>query len=195
MNKQKAKKQKSKKPIRLDRRLSTNDTENYDLFVNELMNELNQHFCNILILKRNNTIYRTNHTNGRNYKYLANGHYLESTQNFILKLHPVESGVNLFDLKVCPLHRRKGICTQILRIMISISDKYNIPVYLIPIETEDVSIDILRNIYHKFGFKRERDNIYWKYSPKINCQISDIIDTTRVKLKVQVLEEIQLKAA
>ena len=79
--------------------------------------------------------------------------------------------------------------------MISISDKYNIPVYLIPIETEDVSIDILREIYHKFGFKREIDNIYWKYSPKINCQISDIIDTTRVKSKVQELEEIQLKAA
>jgi len=79
--------------------------------------------------------------------------------------------------------------------MISISEKYNIPVYLIPIETEDVSIDILRYIYHKFGFKREIDNIYWKYSPKINCQISDVINNRRIKLNAHRLENIEFIAA
>lgn len=192
MKKQKLKK--TKKPIRRNRRLSTNDTKNYDLFVNVLTNKLNQCFGNTYLEQRNNTIY-SRIDFGKHSVCLANGHYLELKNIFYLKLHPVETGINLFNSLVYPLHRRKGICSQILRIMISISDKYNIPVYLIPIETEDVSIDILRNIYHKFGFKLERDNIYWKYSPKINYQISDIIDTTRVKLKVQVLEEIKLKAA
>ena len=190
----KRKLKKTKKPIRRNRRLSTNDTKNYDLFVNELTNELNQCFGNIYLEQRNDIIYSTNDF-GRHCMYLANGHYLELKNVFYLKLHPIETGINLFNFLVYPLYRRKGICSKILRIMISISDKYNIPVYLIPIETEDVSIDILREIYHKFGFKREIDNIYWKYSPKINCQISDIIDTTRVKSKVQELEEIQLKAA
>ena len=192
MNKQKAKKQKTKKTIRLDSSLSTNDTKNYDLFVYVLTNKLNQCFGNTYLEQRNNTIYSRIQF-GRHSMYLANGHHLELKNKFYLKLHPVETGINIFNFLVNPLHRRKGICSQILRIMISISDKYNIPVYLIPIDTEDVSIVILRNIYHKFGFKRERDNIYWKYSPKINFEISDIIDTKRLKIKV--LEDIQLKAA
>ena len=70
----------------------------------------------------------------------------------------------------------------------TIYDALKKTVYLIPIETEDISFDILRDIYHKFGYKRERDNIYWKYSPIINCHISDIIDNTRVKSKIKVLE-------
>lgn len=80
------------------------------------MNELNQHFCNILLLKRNNSIYRTNHTDGINYKYLANGHYLVSKQNFILKLHPVEKGINLFNFLVSPLHRKKDFALKFLEL-------------------------------------------------------------------------------
>lgn len=49
---------------------------NYDLFINELMNELNQNFSNIQLQKRANTIYSTYETDGRNCMYKTYGHYL-----------------------------------------------------------------------------------------------------------------------
>jgi GNAT superfamily N-acetyltransferase len=194
MNKRKTKR--TNKNIMINRRLSTNNTKDYELFIHELTNELTQCYGNIKLQSIKDGIYSTINMSNKHSIYKADGHLIRLNNVFTLSFHPVEKGINLFNFLVYPLQRNTGIGSKILRIMISISNMYNIPVYLIPIQTtEEVSIEYLREFYHKFGFKRERYNNYWKYSPRIDFKISDIIDSTRVISIIKELEEIQLKAA
>ena len=60
-----------------------------------------------------------------------------------------------------------------MEMILSISNDLKIPIYLIPVEMGNVSIEVLRWFYHSLGFKRESTSRYWKYTPVKVISISE----------------------
>jgi GNAT superfamily N-acetyltransferase len=90
-----------------------------------------------------------------------------------LTLHPYGNGVNVHIINVQPRYQGKGIGREIMEMILSVSNDLKTPIYLIPIEMGNVSIEVLRRFYHGLGFKRESISRYWKYTPVKVISISE----------------------
>lgn len=152
---------KSKKNNRLKKHFQSELTPNYQLFETIFHEEICNYFGNV-ISNNCEADYETN-TDLFKMKYHTIGTIYEFA-SFKLATHPLNNGVCLHNLVVFKNFRNKKIASNLLKIMTDTANQIMIPIYLIPVEEDNVDIEVLRSLYHKFGFKRESDSYYWKYT-------------------------------
>lgn len=147
------------------RTIKVEPTTNYQLFIDELEQELNKTYGCVNRQHLSKRLFSTFNSNNYLINIFTIGDTIDFLNLFKTKFHPVDSGVCLFDFYVDPKFRNKGLGKLILETIRKISERLNIPVYLIPIQTDTISIDVLRKLYHSFGFNRESDSLFWIYEP------------------------------
>lgn len=106
------------------------------------------------------------HSSRMNLKLNYNTEFVSfENQTNRLEFHPYNGGVVLHQLWVSEKTQKQGVGSKLMELIKQVSIDNNIPVYLIPVPTDNVSMDVLRKFYHKFGYKREQNSRYWKFNP------------------------------
>jgi GNAT superfamily N-acetyltransferase len=80
-------------------------------------------------------------------------------EDFMIELTPNTDGVEIFKIEVN--QQGKGLGTNLMNIMMDISEELNIPLYLKPVPYKNTTVEQLRKFYHNLGFRRCCKNEYW----------------------------------
>jgi len=154
------------KPSPLFKKVNLLPTSGYNKFIFDLFVELNNIFSHVIFSETNKKRYIVNDSTN-NYTYTTpkiKGYIIEVNNCFELEFHPLCKGICLFTFEVNESLRGQGIGRKLMNSMIDISNKYQIPIYLIPIQTtEEVTYDTLKKFYRSFGFKKSHKSNYWIY--------------------------------
>jgi len=151
-----------KKPKRMSRKLNVKPSYQYDEFIEKIEYKLNKKFMSLCSFDREG-IVETNSINlNQSFKSELKIFFNEKVR---LELHPYNNGVTIHILRIQPQYQRKGIGSEIIKMILNTSNELNVSMYLIPLEIDNVPIEVLRKFYRNFGFKRESQSRYWKYNP------------------------------
>lgn len=170
-------KPKRSKPSPLYRKLDLTSNRYYKLFLNELVNVLSITYNgNIQCEMLEKQIFETQGLDDE-FTYTTpriSGYEINIKSHINLMFHPLGKGICLFNFEVNQSNRGSGIGSTIMKIMTDISDRCEVPIYLIPIQiSQNVSYNTLKRFYHRFGFKRSHKSYYWVYDkPKFNIQMA-----------------------
>ncbi len=143
-------------------------TDNYNEFIYEFERKTN-YFSFQLEKKIQPIGTRCLQTNRENNGFTYTDFFYNNETKICCFFHPYKNGICLHKIFVSPLNRRRYLGSKLMEIIKEISNRTGTMVYLIPVQTDDISLGILRDFYHKFGYRRENmKSIYWSYNPNKN---------------------------
>ncbi len=154
----------SGKTIEIINSISQQKGKKYYEFIGMIGEKLSNRF-NFLKTLVDNSILETTHKSIKLNNIVLTEYITFYNNEIRLILHPYRNGITVHIIEVQPKYQGKGIGREIMKMILSISNELKIPIYLIPVEMGNVSIEILRSFYHSLGFNREKDSRYWKYQP------------------------------
>lgn len=149
--------------------ISYRTSENYELFIDEFKKLLDSVYNKVYIENIPKQFIYTNDVVDTNRKVKGFFTELDSFIVYDISLtsffHPIDNGVCIHMLTIDKYSQKQGYGSQFLSLIKIISDEFNIPIFLIPVSISTTPLFVLQNFYHKFGYKREGNSLYWKYSP------------------------------
>ncbi len=151
-------------------------TQQYETFVKQLITKLGLNDTDYVI--RDSDIMTTVCYRVMVNQTIYSKSFKLMTDYFFLKITPINDGVYIYLMKVNPLKRRMGVGSNVLKVLRTLSDILNTPLYLIPVPLRGENVDYsdLTNFYKKNSFNREKTSRYWKYVP------STVEDTISYKM-------------
>ena len=156
-----------------DVNLKTNDVH-FD-FINELIKDLNDIFQKeeISLCVYKNKSYEVRDGNIDLLTPEITGICIVVNEVLTVEFHALMNGICLFDLFIVETYRRIGLGRKVLMKMCQISDYFDLPIFLIPVDyTGSIDKQSLMSFYHSCDFKQKNESDYWEYVPKVTKMVA-----------------------